>query len=136
MGQLPDRRLNWEACFNVRDVGGYATQGGRTRWGWTRAAGRNKVGPCWVMGEGAGQGGGKGWLANAQRRRPQRKGSEDQSQVHSTVHDGEHTIVLSFWKKGGMMPIEAPRGTLPRRQRMEGACSMVLEGQSVLSSQG
>jgi hypothetical protein len=29
----PDRRLNWEACFNVRDLGGYPTYGGgRTRW--------------------------------------------------------------------------------------------------------
>jgi hypothetical protein len=56
--------------------------------------------------------------------------------MHETLHDGEHTIVLSFWKKGAMMPVEAPRGTLPRRQCKEGTCSMVLEGQSDLSSQG
>jgi protein-tyrosine phosphatase len=30
----PDRRLPWEACYNARDLGGYATaDGGRTRWG-------------------------------------------------------------------------------------------------------
>ena len=28
------RRLHWDACYNVRDLGGYATaDGGRTRWG-------------------------------------------------------------------------------------------------------
>ena len=26
------RRLRWEGCFNARDLGGYATPGGRTRW--------------------------------------------------------------------------------------------------------
>ena len=30
----PVRRLHWEACYNVRDLGGYVTVGGgRTRWG-------------------------------------------------------------------------------------------------------
>jgi protein-tyrosine phosphatase len=30
----PGRRLHWDACYNVRDLGGYATaEGGRTRWG-------------------------------------------------------------------------------------------------------
>ena len=30
----PDRQLRWEACYNARDLGGYATaDGGRTRWG-------------------------------------------------------------------------------------------------------
>src|SRR4051812_19798739 len=31
--QLP-RRLHWDACYNVRDLGGYPTaHGGSTRWG-------------------------------------------------------------------------------------------------------
>ena len=30
----PARRLHWDACYNARDLGGYATaDGGRTRWG-------------------------------------------------------------------------------------------------------
>jgi len=30
----PSRRLHWDACYNVRDLGGYATSdGGYTRWG-------------------------------------------------------------------------------------------------------
>ena len=28
-----DRILLWEACRNVRDLGGYRTPAGRTRWG-------------------------------------------------------------------------------------------------------
>lgn len=32
--EQPDRLLRWEACYNARDLGGYATaDGGRTRWG-------------------------------------------------------------------------------------------------------
>ncbi len=44
-------------------------------------------------------------------------------------------IVLSFCQKGDMMPVETPRGTLPRRQCKQGAGGLVLEGQSILSSQ-
>jgi protein-tyrosine phosphatase len=32
--EQPARLLRWEACYNARDLGGYATaDGGRTRWG-------------------------------------------------------------------------------------------------------
>jgi protein-tyrosine phosphatase len=32
--ESPSRYLRWDACYNVRDIGGYATVGGgRTRWG-------------------------------------------------------------------------------------------------------
>lgn len=32
--QRPDRVLRWDACYNARDLGGYATgDGGQTRWG-------------------------------------------------------------------------------------------------------
>jgi len=32
-GSRSARRLHWDACYNVRDLGGYATaDGGRTRW--------------------------------------------------------------------------------------------------------
>src|SRR5688500_17816224 len=31
--EQPGRQLSWEACYNVRDLGGYATaDGGVTRW--------------------------------------------------------------------------------------------------------
>ena len=34
MSNQTSRRLHWDACYNVRDLGGYATaDGGRTRWG-------------------------------------------------------------------------------------------------------
>ena len=34
MAQRRDRQLAWDACFNVRDIGGYTMQsGGCTRWG-------------------------------------------------------------------------------------------------------
>jgi protein-tyrosine phosphatase len=29
----PARRLHWDTCYNARDLGGYAADGGRTRWG-------------------------------------------------------------------------------------------------------
>jgi protein-tyrosine phosphatase len=32
--EQPAQRLRWDACYNIRDLGGYATaDGGRTRWG-------------------------------------------------------------------------------------------------------
>jgi protein-tyrosine phosphatase len=34
IAEQPERRLRWDACLNVRDVGGYPTVSeGRTRWG-------------------------------------------------------------------------------------------------------
>jgi protein-tyrosine phosphatase len=44
----PARRLHWEACYNVRDLGGYATaDGGRTRWGaFVRADNMSRLTPA------------------------------------------------------------------------------------------
>ncbi len=33
MTDVATRRLTWDACLNVRDLGGHPTVGGRTRWG-------------------------------------------------------------------------------------------------------
>ena len=44
----PTRRLHWEACYNARDLGGYATaDGGRTRWGaFVRADNMSRLTPA------------------------------------------------------------------------------------------
>ena len=44
----PSRRLAWEACYNARDLGGYATSdGGRTRWGvFVRADNLGRLSPA------------------------------------------------------------------------------------------
>jgi len=44
----PSLRLHWDACYNARDLGGYATaDGGRTRWGaFVRADNMSRLTPA------------------------------------------------------------------------------------------